>query len=327
VGAEERAVNKLACTIALAISMVAPAGPGAWCQPAGTIKIVVPFSPGGVADTLARLLAEQIGRTQGPTSIVENRPGANGIIGTEAVAHAAPNGSTVLLIPNAFLVNPQLRKANYDALADFEPICYLTRTPTVVVVNSSSRYLTLSDLIEAARAKPGEVTLASSVGGVLQIGFVMLTRAAGVSMALVPYPGDAPAVNALLGEHVTSVLYPYSGAVAAQVGAGRLRVLATAAPTRIKLLPDVPTIAEAGYKDFEVDIWFGLMAPARTPKDKLARIAGWFTAALQAPEIRWKLVKMGHEPVGLCGTEFGALVRKQYDDYGRVVREAHITAE
>ena len=320
-------MRKLGCAIALSFSLVTSAGYGAWSQPAGTVKVVVPFAPGGVADTLARLLAEQIVRAQGATLIVENRPGANGVIGTEAVAHAAPNGSTVLLIPNAFLVNPQLRKVNYDALADFEPVCYLTRTPTVVAVNSASPYLTLADLIGAARTKPSEVTLASSVGGVLQIGFVMLTRAAGVNMTLVPYLGDAPAVNALLGRHVISVLYPYSGAVAAQVAAGRLRVLATASRTRIKPLPDVPTIAEAGYKDFEVDIWFGLMAPARTPKEKLAQIAGWFTAALQAPEIKSRLVDLDHDPVGLCGAEFRALVHKQFDDYGRVIRDANIKAE
>jgi len=320
-------MRKLGYAIALAFSLVASAGHGAWSQPAGTAKIVVPFAPGGVADTLARLLAEQIVRTQGATLIVENRPGANGVIGTEAVAHAAPNGSTLLLIPNAFLVNPQLRKVNYDALADFEPICYLTRTPTVVAVNSASPYLTLADLISAARAAPGEVTMASSVGGVLQIGFVMLTRAAGVNMALVPYPGDAPAVNALLGGHVTSILYPYSGAVAAQVVAGKLRVLATASRARIKPLPDVPTVAEAGYKDFEVDVWFGLMAPARTPQKKLAQIAGWFTAALQAPEIRSKLAGLDLDPVGTCGEEFGTLVRKQFNDYGRVIRESNIKME
>jgi Tripartite tricarboxylate transporter family receptor len=134
-GAEEdRAVRKLACVIALAISLTASGGHGVLSG--GTIKIVVPFAAGGVADTLARLLAEQIVRGQGPTSIIENRPGANGVIGTEVVARAEPNGSTVLLTPNAFLVNPQLRKVNYDALADFEPVCYLTRTPTVLVVNA-----------------------------------------------------------------------------------------------------------------------------------------------------------------------------------------------
>jgi tripartite-type tricarboxylate transporter receptor subunit TctC len=130
-----------------------------------------------------------------------------------------------------------------------------------------------------------------------------------------------------LGGHVSSVLYPYSGAVAAQVAAGRLRALATASPARIKPLPGVPTIAEAGYKDFGIDVWFGVMAPARTPKEKLVQIAGLFTAALQAPEISSKLAGLDHEPIGICGAEFRAFIHKQYDDYGRVIRESNIKAE
>jgi len=320
-------MSKLALTIALAVGLITSAGHAALSQSAAAIKVVVPFPAGGAADTLARLLVDQIVRTQDATLIVDNRPGANGVIGTEAAAHAAPNGSTVLLVPNAFLVNPQLRRVNYDALADFEPICYLARTPIVLAVNGASPYRKLSDLIDAARAKPGGVTLATSAGGVLQIGFAMLTRAANVDMALVPFLGDTPAVNALLGGHVTSLLYPYSGAVAAQAQAGKLRMLAVAARERIRSLPEVPTIAEAGYKDIEVDIWFGLMAPATTPTDKLAQIATWLTSALQAPEIKSKLVGLDYDPVGLCGAEFRTLVRKQYDDYGRVIREAHIKAE
>jgi tripartite-type tricarboxylate transporter receptor subunit TctC len=146
------------------------------------------------------------------------------------------------------------------------------------------------------------------------------------SLTLVPYPGDAPAVNALLGGHVTSILYPYP-AVAAQVNAGKVHVLATASRARIEPLPDVPTIAESGYKDFEVDIWYGLMAPARTPTQRLAELAGWFRAALRAPDIKAKLMDLDHDPVGMCGTEFGALVRRQFDDFGRVIREANIKAE
>jgi tripartite-type tricarboxylate transporter receptor subunit TctC len=320
-------MSKLARTIALAVGLVTSAGYPVLSQSAGAIRVVVPFPAGGAADTLARLLVDQIVRTQDATLIVDNRPGANGVIGTEAAAHAAPNGSTVLLVPNGFLVNPQLRRVNYDALADFEPICYLASTPIVLAVNGASPYRKLSDLIDAARAKPGVLTLASSVGGALQIGFAMLTRAANVDMALVPFLGDAPAVNALLGGHVTSLLYPYSGAVAAQAQAGKLRMLAVATQERIRSLPEVPTFAETGYKDVEVDIWFGLMAPARTPRDKLAKIATWFTAALQAPKIKSKLVSLDYDPVGLCGAEFRTLVRKQYDDYGRVIREAHIKAE
>jgi tripartite-type tricarboxylate transporter receptor subunit TctC len=154
----------------------------------------------------------------------------------------------------------------------------------------------------------------------------MLKRAAGVNMTFVAYPGDAPAVNALLGEHVTSVLYTYA-AVAAQEKAGKLRVLAIASQKRINALPDVPTIAESGYKDIDADFWYGLVAPARTAKDRLAQLAGWFSTAVQSPEIKPKLAVLGHDPVGMCGADFGALIRKQYDDYGRIIREANIKAE
>jgi tripartite-type tricarboxylate transporter receptor subunit TctC len=319
-------MRQLAWTIALAVSVVASAGQYAWPQSAATIKIVVPYPAGGVGDTLARLLAEQIGRTQGRVLIVENRPGANGLIGTEAAARAAPDGNTALLTTNSLLMNPHMRKVNYDALVDFQPICRLTRTPTVIAVNSASPYHTVADLIGAARAKPGDVTLASNPGGLSQIAFEMLTRAAGVNITFVPYAGDAPAVNALLGGHVTSVLYSYP-AVAAQVNAGKLRVVATASRTRIEPLPEVPTIAESGYKDIEVDAWFGLFAPAKTPKERLAQLTGQFTAALQSPEIKSKLGDLDHVLVGMCGSDFGALVRKEFDEYGRVIRAANIKAE
>jgi tripartite-type tricarboxylate transporter receptor subunit TctC len=154
----------------------------------------------------------------------------------------------------------------------------------------------------------------------------MLRRAAKVDMTFVPYPGGAPAITALLGDHVTAVLTDYAG-VAEQLKVGRLRALATASPTRVELLPDVPTVAESGYKDYEVDLWFGLVAPAKTPKDAVSRLAGWFTAALQVPEVKAKLFAQGLYPVGMCGADFGAYLRKQFDEYGRIIREANIKAE
>ncbi len=302
-------------------------GEGAWSQAASPIKIIVPNPAGGVADVIARLLAEQISRAQGPTILIENRPGAGTVVGTEATARAAPDGNTLLISANPFLISPLLRKLTYDPLTSFEPICYLARTPTVIVVNTASPYRTLADLLNAARVKPGDLTVAGlGPGSATQIAFEMLKREANIDMTFVSYPGAGPAVNALLGGHVTSMFGNYTDA-AEQLKAGKLHALATAARTRIEPLPEVPTVAESGYQDYEVDVWFGIFAPAKTPKDTLARLAGWFSAAVQAPEVKAKLIAQGLFPVGTCGADFASFLRKQYDDYGRVIREANIKAE
>jgi tripartite-type tricarboxylate transporter receptor subunit TctC len=297
------------------------------CAQTRTIRIVDPSPPGGLDDLLARLLAEEIARAQGATVVVENRPGAASAIGTEAVARAAPDGATLLLNATPFVINPLLRKLNYDPLTSFTPICYLVNSPTVIAVNAASPYRTLADLITAARERPRELTLASiGPGSATHIAFEMLRRAANVDMTFVPYPGTAPAVTALLGGHVTSYFGIYS-VVSEQVKAGRLRALATAAPTRIELLPDVPTVAEQGFPGYEVDIWFGVVAPARTPNATVTQLAAWFTAAMQAPDVKAKLVAQGMLSVAICGEEFGAHIRKQYEEFGRVIREANIKAE
>jgi tripartite-type tricarboxylate transporter receptor subunit TctC len=302
-------------------------GEAARCQTAKTIKIVVPYAPGSGPDILGRLLAEQVGRQGGPTMVVEDRPGAGTVIGTEAVARAAPDGNTVLIVAPSFVINPSLRKVNYDALTNFEPICHLAATPMVLVVNSASPYRTLAHLLDAARAKPGELSLGSGgPGSSLHIGFEILKRAAGVNMIYVPYPGNAPAINALLGGHLTSVFADYP-TVVEQIKAGTLRALATAAGSRVDPLPDVPTIAESGFKDYDLDIWYGLVAPAKTPKDLLDQLAAWSSAAIKAPEMKPKLALQGLYPVGTCGTAFGAHLRKQYEAYERVIRESSIKAE
>jgi tripartite-type tricarboxylate transporter receptor subunit TctC len=145
-------------------------------------------------------------------------------------------------------------------------------------------------------------------------------------MTFVPYPGGPPAVNALLGGHVTAALSDYPGA-AEQLKAGKLRALATVSRTRVEVLPDVPTVAEFGYRDTEADLWFGVATPAKTPKETVSRIGGWFTAALQVPDVRANLTGQGLYPVGMCGAEFGTFLRKQYDEFGRFVRDSNITAE
>jgi tripartite-type tricarboxylate transporter receptor subunit TctC len=294
---------------------------------ARTIKIVNPYPPGGTADIVARVLSEQIGRTQGVTMLVENRPGGGTVIGTEAASRAAPDGNTLLITSVVFIINPHLRKLNYDPMTSFEPICNLTQSPQVIVVNSGSPYRTMADLVNAARAKPGELTLASTgPASPSHIAFEMLKREAKVQMTYVPFPGNAPTVNAVLGAHVTAGIANYADVVG-HLKAGTLRALATASSSRIETLPDVPTAAESGHKEFEYEVWFGMLAPAKTPKTMISQLSGWFVTAMQVPEVKAKLVVQGLYPAGACGADFAADLRRQYDDYGRVIREANIKAE
>src|SRR5215470_1915365 len=295
--------------------------------PTKQIKIVVAFPPGGSVDTLARLLGEQIGKMTGQTVIVENRAGGGAIIAMEAVARAQPDGNTLLINFNGQVINAMLRKVNYDPLTSFEPICLLVNSPQLLVVNSDSPYRTLTDFVEAARAKPRQMSLASvGPGSTQQLASLRLMRSAGVELTYVPFSGGAPATNALLGGHVTAVLQNYSEA-AQLLSAGKLRALATTSPGRIEPLPDLPTVAESGFANFAAEVWFGVVAPAKTPKEILSRLAGWFSVAMQVPETKAKLIAQGLYPVGMCGADFGDFIYKQYDKFGRITSDANVKAE
>jgi tripartite-type tricarboxylate transporter receptor subunit TctC len=311
----------------LTLILAAPFGDAAWSQTTRSIKIIVPYPPGGNTDILARLIGERISRAQGSTVLIENRPGAGTVTGTEVVARAAPDGNTLLISSTAFVINPLLRKMNYDPLTSFEPICNLASVPTVIVVNAGSPYRTLADLLDAARAKPGDLTLASTgPASSTHIAFEMLKHAANVNMTYLPYAGNAPAVTALLGGHVTSLFADYT-VLAEHLAAGKLRALATASRSRIEPLPHVPTVAESGYKDVEAEIWNGLLAPAKTPKETTTQLDAWLTDAMQVPEVRAKVVAHGFLPVGTCGADFSAFLRKQYVEFGCAIRESNIKGE
>jgi tripartite-type tricarboxylate transporter receptor subunit TctC len=318
--------HRLCCLAAALLTLLALASPAA-AQSSRAIKIVVPFAAGGGADIVARLLGDVIAPTQKLAIVIENRPGAGTAIGTEAVARAAPDGNTLLIVTDSFLVVPQMRKVNYDALTSFEAVCNLATTPQVLIVNSNSPYRSLADLLNAAREKPGTLTLASpGPAGVAHVQAEMLKRAAKVDMTYVPYPGVAPALTALLGNHVTSAFSTYT-AVAEQIRSGQMRPLAAVSAGRIDTLPDVPSMAELGFKDLDGDLWYGLFAPAKTPPDTVAELARWFTAAVRAPELKPKLAAQGLTPVAHCGPEFATFVRAQYERYGRGIRESNIKAE
>ncbi len=302
-----------------AISIAAP-------QSARVVKIVIPFAPGGGVDVVARIVAQEVGELHGPTMVVENRPGGGTVLAAEDVLRSTPDGGTILFNNNSTVVAPQLKKLDYDPLTDLTAVCKIAATPTVILVGAASPYRTLEDLIAAARAKPGTLNFGAVPGAVLQIGFEMFQHAASISLTLVPYNGTIPEVTAILAGQIDAALVDYPAA-SGQLQAGTVRALAIGSPQRAEFLPDVPTLGEAGFKDYELDLWYGTFAPAKTPPATVAQLADWFAKALQVPAARAKLAAQGVSPVGQCGADFGAFVGKEYEAYGRVIRDANIKAE
>jgi len=310
----------------LPILIAIPSEP-AWSQGVKSIRIIVPFPPGGSADVLARILSNQITETSGQTVIVDNRPGAGASIAYELAARAAPDGNTLVVASNSVVINPLLKKTNYSALTSYEPVCNLVSSPLIFVVNNASPYRTIGDLVTEAHAKPGTLTLAALGPATTQhIAFEQFQLATKSEIIFVPYPGGAPAVNALLGQQVESALVNYSEA-AEQIKAGKLRALATASGNRIKPLPDLPTVAESGYADYESEVWLGLLAPAKTSADKISQLAGLFVSAMKAPGIEAKLLALGLYPAALCGNDFTDFIHRKTKQYDRIVREANIKVQ
>jgi tripartite-type tricarboxylate transporter receptor subunit TctC len=304
----------------LAVLLVTPAV----AQSGPTIRLVSPSTAGGGSDTLARLLADQISRKQGRTVVVENRPGAGNVIGTEYVARSAPDGSTILITTPEFVINPHLKKVNYDPIAGFESICYLVRSPQLIAVSSAMPYRTFAELLKAAQQAPGQLTIASAgPASSPHIAIETMKRVMNLTMNFIPYQGSTPAVNAALGGHITAVMASYPNVVQL-IRSNQLRALAVASASRIASMPDIPTLAEVGLKDFEADIWFIAAAPAHTSKDAASQLAFWFLDALRDPETISKLDAQGLFPVGECGEAAAAFTKKQFQDYGRMIKGAEI---
>jgi tripartite-type tricarboxylate transporter receptor subunit TctC len=312
-----------ACAIVVAELVLNPLPAGAIEN--DFIKVVLPVPPGGAGDIVARLLTDQVSRMINRRFVIETRPGAGTMVGTEAVARSSADGKTLLINAPFLLIGPHLQKLTFDPLASLDPVCQLVSSPGVLAVNATSPYHTFADLVQAVRARPGEMTFASAGPGTThQIGFEKLKRDSGLDFIYVPFSGGGPAINALLGSHVTAVLAEYAP-LSEHMKAGTLRPIAVTSTARVPSLPDVPTIAES-YPGFEVDFWWGLFAPAHTPETSISQLAQWFTAAMQQPALKAKLTDLGFFPAGVCGQDFAALLRKQYDDYGRVIRGANIRA-
>lgn len=320
-----RQPGKVAATLLSAVFLLASAS-AAWPQSARAIKLINPYPPGGGADVLARVLVQEIGSMGGPTLVVENRPGAGTVIGTQDAVRAAPDGNTLLFTNNALLLAPHLRKLDFDPLTSLEPICSVGSTPTVAIVNAASPYRSLNELIATARRKAGGMMFGAGIGALSQVAYVMLMHRADFKMTLVPFTGTLPEVEAVYGGHIETAFVDYPPAQGL-LQAGKLRALATGSRTRSDLLPNVPTVSELGYPGFEINLWYGVFAPARTPASFVGQMAGWFAKAVQVPKVTTLLHTQGIETTGVCGAPFAADLRKRFDEYGQVIRDAHIKTE
>jgi tripartite-type tricarboxylate transporter receptor subunit TctC len=291
----------------------------------GVPKIVVTFPPGTGADILTHAIAEHIGKAHGTIMAIENTtPDA----GTAAVARAAPDGATLLITNNNFVVDSHFRKLAHDLLTDFEPVCKLAIAQALIVVSTSSPYTSLQELIRGTQNHPGEVTITAAPGSMTHIGLEMLKRAASANITFVPISGFVTAVGAppqlqavFNGQAIGSI-QTYQNSLP-HLRAGTLRALAVTTRKRLDMLPEVPTVAEGGYA-YNLDFWDGAFAPAGTPKEKLAQLAGWFSEALHDPGVRSKIGAAAFVPDAICGEDFVASIRKQQDEYGVLIREANI---
>jgi tripartite-type tricarboxylate transporter receptor subunit TctC len=302
---------------------------GQGTYPSRPVSMVVGFAPGGGTDTVARILAKTVGDALGQQIVVENKAGAGGNIATDYVAHAAPDGHTLLLgNVGSLTVAPHLvANLPYDPLRDFAPITMAVVFANVVVVPASLPAQTLPEFVKLAREKPGTITYGSSgIGGAGHLSGELLKDAAKIDIVHVPYKGGGPAMQGLLGGQI----HAYFAAPASVVGhlkAGRVRALATTGSKRAQLLPDVPTIAESGYPGYEAMNWYAYVAPAKTPKEIIDRLNREIVKALAAPDVVALLHKQGLEPSSSSPEELGRYIKSEYETWGKVVKQAGIKAE
>lgn len=310
--------------------LVATAGaclqPLARAQAGRTLRLVVPFPPGGSTDILARAISQRMGTALGVPVIVDNKPGAGGSIGAGEVARAEPDGLTLLMGHIGTLaVNPSLYpKLPYDPLRSFAPIGLVARVPNLLVVPSAAPVKTLAEFVQRAQGAPGRYSFSSGGNGsAAHIAFEALKLRAGFFMLHIPYRGTAPSVTDLLGGQVDAT-FTGAPAVLPHVRAGRLRALAVSSPRRLPALPDVPTVAEGGYPGFDADQWYGLVAPAGTPAPVLERLNAELNRALQAPDVVAQLAGEGALPTPGSAKEFGTLIAREIPRWAEVVKAGRV---
>jgi tripartite-type tricarboxylate transporter receptor subunit TctC len=296
--------------------------------PSKPIRLVLPFPPGGGTDILGRLVAERLGARLGQPVVTDNRGGAGGNLGAEAAAHSAPDGYTLLLAAPSLAISPSLyKKLPYDPVRDLAPISLVATVPNVMVTHPSVQAKTLREFIALAKSRPGELNFGSGGSGTSNhLGGELFNIVAGVRLVHVPYKGVNLAMNDVMAGNVQLVVIGIPAA-APQIKAGKLRALAVIAPQRSPALPDVPTVAEEGLPDFDVTTWYGLLAPAGTPRPIVERLNGEIVRLMHAPDLKERLAGMGTDPLTSSPEEFATYINREIAKWGDVVRKAGLKAD
>jgi tripartite-type tricarboxylate transporter receptor subunit TctC len=296
--------------------------------PSRPVRFVLPYPPGGPTDLLGRVVAQALARDGAPQPfVVENRAGAGGAIGAEAVARAAPDGATFMVNASAHVIVPHLVRVPYDALADFAPVTDIATVPLMLVVTPGLPARSVAELVALAKAQPGRLAFASSSnGGAPHLAGELFKLMAGVDMAHVPYRGSGQAVPDLIAGNV-QVMFDSMPSSAAAVREGRLRALAVTTAGRQPAFPELPTVAEAGVPGYEISTWYGIWAPAGTPPAIVAALQRMVASGLRGAEARERLAALGAVPVADQPAEFDRFVRAEYARWGRLVRDAGIKAD
>jgi tripartite-type tricarboxylate transporter receptor subunit TctC len=313
-----------ACACAAAAGSV-----GAWAQAGKPVRLIVPFTPGGSSDILARTIAPRLATALGVNVIVDNKPGAGGSLGAAEAAKAEPDGNTLLMGHLGTLaVNPALYpKLPYDPVKSFAAVAWVARVPNVLVVPAASPAKNIKDFIAMVKARPGRFSFSSGGNGsAAHITFELLKLSAGLFMLHIPYRGSAPSVTDLIAGQVDAT-FTGTPAVLPHVKSGRLRALAVSSAQRIASLPDVPTVAESGYPGFEADQWYGVVAPAGTPAAVVARLNAEINRALGLPEVARQMAVEGAVPTPDTPPAFAALIQREMPRWAQVVKAGNVKPE
>jgi tripartite-type tricarboxylate transporter receptor subunit TctC len=313
------------CLVVLAVAAV---GTAQAQYPAKPVRWVVPFPPGGGSDTLARIMSPKFGEVLGQQVVIDNRPGAGANIGAEVAAKAPPDGYTILMGNVAHAINMSLyAKPGYEIVKDFAPVNLLASTPNIVVVHPSLPVRSIQQLVALAKARPGELDVASSgAGSSAHLAGELFNSLAGTRMNHVPYKGGGPAVAALVAGEV-SVGFATMPSVISHVKSGKMRGLAVTTAKRSPATPDLPTVSESGLKGYEAGTWYGLLVPVATPKDAITRLHAESMKVIATPEVKQRLDTAGFETIGSTPAEFGSYIRSEVEKWTKVVRTAGVRVD